>query len=69
MAATQEKHETRSRLLTVREAAAICRVSLPHLYRLIGAGELPAIRVGHGTGPLRIPERELDEWLNERRTT
>ena len=69
MPVTTETPETRNRFLTVREAAAICRVSAPHLYRLIGAGELPAIRVGHGSGPLRISERELDEWLNERRTT
>jgi excisionase family DNA binding protein len=66
MAATQEKPVTR-RFLTVREAAAICNVSAPHMYRLVGEGSVPAIRVGNGSGPLRIEAGELEAWLDSRR--
>jgi len=61
MAATRESPDTR--LLTVREAAAVCRCSVPHAYRLIARGEIPAVRVGEQTGPIRVPESELRAWL------
>jgi excisionase family DNA binding protein len=49
------------RLLTVREVAETMRVSNMTVYRLIRAGELPAIRVGKH---FRIRERELGEYLD-----
>jgi excisionase family DNA binding protein len=48
------------RLLTVREVADTMRVSNMTVYRLIRAGELPAIRVGKH---FRIREHELGEYL------
>jgi excisionase family DNA binding protein len=47
-------------LLTVREVAETMRVSNMTVYRLIRAGELPAIRVGKH---FRIRENELNEYL------
>ena len=47
-------------LLTVREVAETMRVSNMTVYRLIRAGELPAIRVGKH---FRIRENELGEYL------
>ncbi len=61
MAATTENQETR--LLTVNEAAKRCRVSKPHVYRLVASGEIPAVRVGAGAGPIRIDAGELEAWL------
>ena len=48
------------RLLTVREVAGTMRVSNMTVYRLIRAGELPAIRVGKH---FRIRENELADYL------
>lgn len=48
------------RLLTVREVAETMRVSNMTVYRLIRAGELPAIRVGKH---FRIRENELGDYL------
>jgi excisionase family DNA binding protein len=47
-------------LLTLSEAAELLRVSRATAYRLVSAGELPALRVGHG---LRIDRAELHEYL------
>lgn len=34
------------------------------MYRLIGQGIVPAVRVGvNGSGPIRVPSRELEAWL------
>jgi excisionase family DNA binding protein len=49
------------RLLTVREVADTMRVSNMTIYRLIRAGELPAIRVGKH---FRIRDHELNEYLD-----
>jgi len=37
------------------------------MYRLIRAGVVPALRIGDGVGPIRIPVAELDSWLDGRR--
>jgi len=50
-------------LLTAREVADVMRVSTMTVYRLIKAGELPAIRVGKH---LRIRERDVARYLDER---
>ncbi len=62
MQETTETQET-PRLLSVSEAAERCAVSRPHMYRLVGAGVVPALRVGNESGPIRIDERELEGWL------
>ena len=51
------------RLLTVAEVSAAMRVSNMTVYRLIKAGELPAVRVGKN---YRIRERDLEEFLVDR---
>lgn len=48
------------RLLTVAEVAEVLRVSNMTVYRLIKAGELPALRVGKN---YRIRERDLEAYL------
>jgi excisionase family DNA binding protein len=50
-------------LLTAREVAALMRVSTMTVYRLIKAGELPAIRVGKH---LRIRSEEVTAYLDRR---
>jgi excisionase family DNA binding protein len=51
-------------LLTVREVAESMRVSTMTVYRLIKAGDLPAIRVGKH---FRIRRRDLTTYLEARR--
>ncbi len=50
-------------LLTVGEVAGIMRVSNMTVYRLIKAGQLPAIRVGKN---YRIRRTDLDRYLTDR---
>lgn len=64
MRATRETVETRvPPFLTVSEAAKLACVSRPHLYRLIQRGEVRAVQVGDGHGPLRIPADAFQRWL------
>ena len=56
---------TEHRLLTVREVADAIRVSTMTVYRLIRAGELPAIRVGKH---FRIRESDLSAYLDAQTT-
>jgi excisionase family DNA binding protein len=51
------------RLFTVAEVAEVMRVSNMTVYRLIRAGELPALRVGKG---YRIFESDLERFLEGR---
>ena len=46
--------------LTVAEVAAAMRVSKMTVYRLVHAGELPAVRVGRS---FRVSEDAVDEYL------
>jgi len=48
--------------LTVAEVAAAMRVSKMTVYRLVHAGDLPAIRVGRS---FRVPEEAVDEYLRK----
>jgi excisionase family DNA binding protein len=50
-------------LLTVQEAAQLLRQSERSVRRKIHRGEIPALRLGEGTGPLRIPADALGAWL------
>ncbi len=56
---------TSARYLTVREVAATLRVSNMTVYRLINAGELPAVRVGKS---FRLREDDVNRYLAERYT-
>ncbi|MBI4940595.1 MULTISPECIES: helix-turn-helix domain-containing protein [unclassified Kineosporia] len=48
------------RFLTVAEVATIMRVSKMTVYRLVHAGELPAVRVGRS---FRVPESAVHDYL------
>ena len=48
------------RFLTVQEVAALMRVSKMTVYRLVHAGDLPAVRVGRS---FRVPEDAVNEYL------
>ena len=54
------------RFLTVAEVAAIMRVSKMTVYRLVHAGELPAVRVGRS---FRVPEDAVHDYLRRRRSS
>lgn len=50
------------RFLTVAEVAQMARVSRMTVYRMVHAGELPAIRVGKS---FRVPEAAVEEMLSQ----
>ncbi|MFT4211881.1 MAG: helix-turn-helix domain-containing protein [Microbacterium sp.] len=49
-----------TRFLTVAEVAEIMRVSKMTVYRLVHAGELPAVRFGRS---YRVPQSAVDELV------
>jgi excisionase family DNA binding protein len=55
-----ERQLAEVRFLTVAEVASIMRVSKMTVYRLVHAGELPAIRVGRS---FRVPESAVHQYL------
>lgn len=60
-----EAQNTRGRFLTVAEVASMLRVSNMTVYRLINAGDLPAVRVGKS---YRLREDDVDKYLADRYT-
>lgn len=56
---------TKAQFLTVAEVAHLLRVSNMTVYRLISAGELPAVRVGRS---YRLREEDVDRYLAARFT-
>ncbi|TML64986.1 MAG: helix-turn-helix domain-containing protein [Actinobacteria bacterium] len=54
-----------ARFLTVQEVADILRVSTMTVYRLIKAGDLPAVRVGRS---FRVRDVDVDSYLGDRYT-
>ena len=52
--------EDKGTFLTVAEVAEIMRVSKMTVYRLVHAGELPAVRVGRS---FRVNEKAVSEYL------
>jgi excisionase family DNA binding protein len=55
----------KSRFLTVQEVAELLRVSSMTVYRLIKAGDLPAVRVGRS---FRVRDTDVDAYLASRYT-
>jgi excisionase family DNA binding protein len=51
--------------LTMDEVLGYLRVTSRTIYRLIKAGELPAVRVGR---QWRFRQRDLDAWLSRQQT-
>ena len=49
--------------LTVREAAAVLRISKSKAYELVSSGELPHVRFGK---VVRISRAGLQEWLEKK---
>ena len=58
-----EQNGLGDRLLMVREVAELMRVSNMTVYRLIKAGDLPAIRVGKN---FRIRRSDVETYLGDR---
>lgn len=58
---TSERPLPEVRFLTVAEVAAVMRVSKMTVYRLVHAGELPALRVGRS---FRVPEQAVHDYLD-----
>jgi excisionase family DNA binding protein len=56
---------SKARFLTVQEVADLMRVSSMTVYRLIKAGDLPAVRVGRS---FRVSEVDVDAYLASRYT-
>jgi excisionase family DNA binding protein len=50
-------------LMTVAQAARLANVAVVTIYRRIHAGEIEAIRVGDGRGPIRVPREPFVRWL------
>lgn len=50
------------KFLTVAEVASTMRVSKMTVYRLVHAGDLPAVRVGRS---FRVPETAVDDYLRK----
>jgi excisionase family DNA binding protein len=49
------------RFLTVAEVAELARVSRMTVYRMVHAGEIPAVRVGRS---FRVPQAAVDDMLS-----
>jgi excisionase family DNA binding protein len=47
---------------TVAEVATLMRVSKMTVYRMVHAGELPAVRVGRS---FRVPEKAVHDYLRD----
>lgn len=54
-------NEEKGKFLTVAEVADIMRVSKMTVYRLVHAGDLPAVRVGRS---FRVNETAVTEYLD-----
>jgi excisionase family DNA binding protein len=63
--ASQPVEGTSSRFMTVGEVAAVLRVSNMTVYRLINAGDLPALRIGRS---FRLRSEDFDRYLADRFT-
>ena len=59
------QNQARPQLLTVSEVAEMLRVSDMTVYRLIKAGDLPAVRVGRS---FRVSDSDVDAYLAARYT-
>lgn len=57
--------ETQEALIPVSEAARLAGVSYVHVWRLIQRGEVEAVRVGEGHGPLRVDRERFLAWLHD----
>lgn len=56
----QEQNFSNVNFLTVQEVADLMRVSKMTVYRMVHAGELPAVRFGRS---YRVPANAVEEYL------
>jgi excisionase family DNA binding protein len=56
-------------LMTIKECAELARVSRSHIWKRIRAGQIPAVRVGERTGPIRVPTGAFLHWLYDAPST
>jgi excisionase family DNA binding protein len=61
-----ENTDTSIKLLTLREAASILKISKRTLHRMIQTGQIPGLKVG---GQWRILESRLEELVQEEENT
>jgi excisionase family DNA binding protein len=54
--------ETTGDTLSVREAAVLLQVGLPHIYQLIYSQKLPATKAEHERGGWRIPRQAVADY-------
>ncbi len=59
-------HQVVSCLLTVRETAALLKVTPRTLFRWLAEGQLSAVRIGHTT---RIRSEDLQAFIDQHVTT
>ncbi len=52
-----------TKLMTLKEIADYLRVTEKTVYRLLGQGEIPAVKVGH---QWRFAKASIDEWLQRK---
>ena len=57
---TQEQNFSNVNFLTVQEVAELMRVSKMTVYRMVHAGELPAVRFGRS---YRVPANAVESYL------
>jgi excisionase family DNA binding protein len=57
----EEKNFSNVRFLTVAEVAEVMRVSKMTVYRLVHAGDLPAVRFGRS---YRVPESAVEQYVH-----
>ena len=57
---SEPRHFANARFMTVAEVAEVMRVSKMTVYRLVHAGELPAVRFGRS---YRVPESAVADAL------
>jgi excisionase family DNA binding protein len=58
--------DTTPRYYTVKEMAAILKVSTDTIYAAIDRGELPALRMGRGKGgAIRVRKDAFEKWLEQ----
>ncbi|MEV8145272.1 helix-turn-helix domain-containing protein [Specibacter sp. NPDC078709] len=59
---TQEQNFSDVHFLTVQEVAELMRVSKMTIYRMVHAGELPAVRFGRS---YRVPANAVESFLKD----
>ena len=56
--------EPQHEYLKVPEVAKVLRIARSRAYELVAHGQIPAVRIGRS---VRVPRRELDQWLADQR--